>query len=83
MRGWFSEIFSPNNCRQVLGLKPDDDDGDDLEARYEESALRQTETAEQQFSVDPVDVLPVKTLVGELRYRSTSTEAPGNGSKGY
>jgi hypothetical protein len=33
--------------------------------------------SDEQLSVDPVDVLPVKTLVGELHYRSTSTGVPG------
>ncbi|CAM6103085.1 unnamed protein product [Calypogeia fissa] len=76
--GFISQLDTKSMTRQVLGLKPDDD-VDDLETKYETSAMRQNDSADE-FSVDPVDVLPVKALDGKLHYRSTSSGVPVDGS---
>jgi hypothetical protein len=70
-------VYLRNFFRQVLGLKPSNKQDINLEEYYEKSKRENSFKEEhvQSNMVDPADALPVKTLSGELHYRTTKLKS--------
>lgn len=61
-----------------MGLKSSKKEDDNLEAYYEKRAKLVPKVKDEDMqgnSVDPADVLPVKTLAGELHYRNARSKS--------
>lgn len=67
---------SKKNEKQTKQTKQTQDVESQYEERQERIAAKVDENAEA-MSVDPVDALPVKSLTGELSYRSTANQVSG------
>lgn len=67
--GFLSKLDTSSITKQVLGIKSSKKADDNLELYYEKRAKLVPKGKEEDANlVDPADVLPVKTLSGELRY---------------
>lgn len=76
--GFLSNLDTSTITKHVLGLKASKIEEDNLEAYYEKKAKRVSSFKEEDRQinlVDPVDVLPVKTLSGELHYRTSEAKS--------
>eukprot|EP00250_Pteridium_aquilinum_P018457 c24095_g1_i1 orf=135-2744(+) len=76
--GFLSKLDTSTITKQVLGLKSSKKEEDNLEAYYEKRAKLVPKAKDEDMQanlVDPVDVLPVKTLSGELHYRNTKSKS--------
>lgn len=81
--GFLSNLDTYTITKQVLGLKSARKEEENLEVYYEKKvkcALPSQEEDGKVDSVEPADVLPIKTLSGELQYYTSNLEK-GEGKK--
>ncbi|KAJ7522542.1 hypothetical protein O6H91_18G016100 [Diphasiastrum complanatum] len=75
--GFISNLDTNGITRHVMGIKPEWE-GEGLEKFYERKGKKFFSSKEDENSgllvVDPADALPIKTLEGQLHYRSTAAK---------
>ncbi|KAI5067225.1 hypothetical protein GOP47_0017753 [Adiantum capillus-veneris] len=74
--GFLSGLDTSSITKQVLGIKSSKKEEDNLESYYEKRAkLVQKGREDDTNLVDPADVLPIKTLSGELQYANAKSKS--------
>ncbi|MCO5601787.1 hypothetical protein L7F22_055912 [Adiantum nelumboides] len=74
--GFLSSLDTSSITKQVLGIKSNKKENDNLESYYEKRAKLVHKGKEDDTNlVDPADVLPVKTLSGELHYANAKSKS--------